>query len=235
MRFVVDGNGGIPRFGDRSEAGRKLAQMLRDYAAAAPIVLALPRGGVPVAYEIASALGAPLDVCVVRKVGVPWHPELGLGAVAEGGYLHLSEDMVEGLGVPKEQLDELIATKRAEVEERVRRFRGDRPAPELHGRTVIVVDDGIATGGTVRAALRAIRAAGPKHVILAVPVASPDVLASLEPEVDRIVCPLEPMDLYAIGLWYEDFRQVDDDEVAQLLERARHEREGESAHAGAPA
>lgn len=212
------------RFRDRQEAGRRLAVLLQEYAAKAPIVLALPRGGVPVGYEVARALGAPLDVWVVRKVGVPWHPELGLGAVAEGGYLHISRSMVAELGVPEKQLEAVIARERAEVEARVRRFRGERPPPALHGRTVLLVDDGIATGGTVRAALRAIKSAGPRQVVLAVPVASPDVLELLASEVDRIVCPLVPADLYAIGLWYEDFRQVSDDEVVRLLERSRQER-----------
>jgi putative phosphoribosyl transferase len=214
---------GAPRFRDRVEAGLKLASVLKDYAAESPIVLALPRGGVPVGFEVAKALGAPLDVWVVRKVGVPWHPELGLGAVAEGGYVHISRDLVAEIGIPKSQLDEVIAAKRAEVEKRVRRFRGGHPPPELRGRTIILVDDGIATGGTVRAALRAIRAAEPKQVVLAVPVASADTLASLADEVDHIVCPLVPSELYAIGLWYEDFSQVDDDEVTRLLDRARRE------------
>ena len=221
MSARVDETPNGMRFRDREEAGRTLGSLLQEYAVEAPIVLALPRGGVPVGYEVARALGAPLDVWVVRKVGVPWHPELGLGAVAEGGYLHISRKMVADIGISKEELEQAIESKRAEVEARVRRFRGERPPPELQGRTVILVDDGIATGGTVRAALRAIKAAGPRQVVLAVAVASPDVLASLASEVDRVVCPLVPEALYAIGLWYEDFRQVSDSEVVRLLEQSR--------------
>jgi putative phosphoribosyl transferase len=209
------------RFRDREDAGRQLGSALRRYAAEAPIVLALPRGGVPVGYEVACALGAPLDVWVVRKVGVPWHEELGAGAVAEGGYVHISPKVVSAARLSQEELDAMIETKRAEVEARVRRFRGQRPAPVLRDRTVIVVDDGIATGGTVRAALRAVKAAGPKKVVLAVPVASADIVESLANEVDRVVCLLTPADLYAIGLWYEDFGQVSDHEVVELLRRAR--------------
>ena len=209
------------RFRDRTDAGRRLAAMLEEYRTESPVVLGLPRGGVPVAYEIARALGAPLDVLVVRKVGVPWHPELGAGAVAEGGYLHLSPDILAAVGLSEQDLAATIEVKRKEVEARVRRFRAGADRVELRGRTVIVVDDGIATGGTVRVALQAIKTAAPRKVVLAVPVASPEVLESLAHEVDRIVCPLVPADLYAIGLWYEDFNQVSDDEVARLLEKSR--------------
>lgn len=211
------------RFRDRVDAGHQLAAMLQTYAPEAPIVLALPRGGVPVGYEVARALAAPLDVWVVRKVGVPWYPELGVGAVAEGGYIHLSPEIVAEAGLTKAELDAVVQEKRAEVEARVRRFRGERPVPVLRDRTVILVDDGIATGGTVRAALRAIKAAKPKKLVLAVPVASPDIIESLALEVDHVVCLLAPENLYAIGFWYEDFRQVSDDEVAELLRRSREE------------
>ena len=206
-----------PRFRDRQDAGRRLATMLEDYRAESPVILALPRGGVPVGYEVARHLRATLDVLVVRKVGVPWHPELGAGAVAEGGYLHISPDVVAAVGLTEEDLAATIDEKRKEVEARVRRFRAGRARAELRQRTVILVDDGIATGGTVRAALQAIKAASPRKVVLAVPVASPEILESLSPEVDRIVCPLVPANLYAIGLWYDDFRQVDDSEVVRLL------------------
>jgi len=210
-------------FRDRADAGRRLAAELRPYAADDSIVLALPRGGVPVGYEVARALNAPLDVWVVRKIGVPWHPELGVGAVAEGGDVYLTREVMAHVGLSDADLSAAIESKRGEVEARVRRYRGDRPTPELRDRTVILVDDGIATGGTIRAAIRAIRARAPRKIILAVPVASPDILEALAPEVDRTVCLLEPRDLFAIGLWYRNFTQVSDDEVVALLDRARKE------------
>jgi putative phosphoribosyl transferase len=215
-------------FRDRADAGRRLAAELRAFAADAPLILALPRGGVPVGYEVARALSAPLDVWVVRKIGVPWHPELGVGAVAEGGDVQLMREILAHVGLSDAELSAAIEQKRREVEARVRRFRGDRPPPELRDRTVILVDDGIATGGTTRAAIRAIRARAPRKIVLAVPVASPDVLEALAPEVDRIVCLLERRDLFAIGLWYRDFTQVSDDEVVALLDRARNELAGAS-------
>jgi putative phosphoribosyl transferase len=213
----------MKKFRNREEAGRRLAAELGAYAAVHPIVLALPRGGVPVGYEIARALSAPLDVWVVRKIGVPWHPELGIGAVAEGGYVHLTPDILRQVGLSDAELAEATETKRREVEERVRRFRGDRPRPPLHARTVILVDDGIATGGTVRAAIRSIRAEEPKTIVLAVPVAAPDTIEALKAEADHVLCLLTPSDLYAIGLWYEDFTQVPDEEVVRILDLARHE------------
>jgi putative phosphoribosyl transferase len=196
---------------------------LRPYAAEHPLVLGLPRGGVPVADEIARALHAPLDVWVVRKVGVPWHEELGVGAVAEGGSVHLNDDVLEHVGLSQDELSEAIARKQREVEERVKLFRGGLPRPELRDRTIILVDDGIATGGTVRAAIGSIRAQHPKAIVLAVPVASPEAVEELTHEVDRVVCLRTPADLYAIGLWYRDFGQVSDEEVIRLLERARRE------------
>lgn len=211
----------MERFRDREEAGSMLATALGSYREADPIVLALPRGGVPVGYEVARALSAPLDVWVVRKVGVPWHQELGVGAVAEGGHLYINPQIVRSVGLSEDDLSEVIETKRREVEERVLKFRGGRPAPALRDRTVILVDDGIATGGTAFAAVRSIRAQRPKKLILAVPVASPDTVRELEREVDQVVCLLAPDDLYAIGMWYDNFAQVSDGEVVQILERAR--------------
>jgi putative phosphoribosyl transferase len=220
----------MAEFRDRWDAGRRLAAALGDLRGEQPIVLALPRGGVPVGYEVARALGAPLDVWVVRKVGVPWHPELGMGAVAEGGYLHLSQEIVERVGVAEEEVLDVIEKERAKVEERVRRFRGGRPKPALQGRTVILVDDGIATGGTVRAAIQAVKAELPRKLVLAVPVAPADAVEELGGEVDDLVCLLAPPDLYAIGIWYEDFGQVSDEEVTRLLELSRAEQAAGDEH-----
>jgi putative phosphoribosyl transferase len=217
-------NTSIKRFRDREEAGRELGAALRALAGEDPVVLALPRGGAPVALEVARALSAPLDVWIVRKIGVPWHPELGMGAVAEGNYVHLTRDVIGYVGISDDELEKATEQKRREVEERVRKFRAGRPPPELRDRTVIVVDDGIATGGTVRAAIGSIRAHRPKAIVLAVPVAAPDTVKALEAEVDRLVCLATPRDLHAIGLWYEDFGQVSDDEVVRILARAREER-----------
>jgi putative phosphoribosyl transferase len=217
----------MARFSNRSEAGRMLASELSSYASESPIVLALPRGGVPVAYEVARALGAQLDVWVVRKIGVPWHPEVGVGAVDEDGYVYLNQDILDNIGLSGPVLDEAIGQKRREVEERVVRYRAGRPRPALGGRTVIVVDDGIATSGTVRAAIRSIRLQQPKTLVLAVPVAAAAVATTLASVVDRVVSLRTPRALYAIGLWYDDFTQVPDEEVVALLERARAERRDE--------
>lgn len=211
------------RFRDRPDAGRKLAAMLEEFRGASPVVVALPRGGVPVGFEVARALGATLDILVVRKLGVPWNPELGAGAVAEGGYLYVSRDVVASAGVTEGELAAVTAEQRREVEARVHRFRAGRAPVDLRDRTVILVDDGIATGGTVMVALQAIRAARPRKIVLAVPVASAEILEALAPHVDRIVCPLVPTDLRAIGLWYEDFDQVPDEEVTRLLERSHRD------------
>jgi putative phosphoribosyl transferase len=209
------------KFLDRRAAGRLLAQELERYAAEAPLVIALPRGGLPVAFEVASALDAPLDVWVVRKLGVPWDPELGMGAVAEGDHVHLSPDIVQQSGLSDVQLEELIEAKRLEVEARVRLFRGKRSRPNLRGRTVILVDDGIATGGTVAAALGAMRREGARKIVLGVPVAAADSLERLAESADDVVCLIAPRELRAVGNWYRAFHQVDDVEALALLERAR--------------
>lgn len=207
-------------FPDRRAAGSVLAQALLHHAGRNTVVLGLPRGGVPVADEVARELGASLDVWVVRKLGAPGRPELGMGAIAEGPAVVLDRSIVRALGVTRADIVEVARREMTEVRRRVERFRKGRAAPELQGRTVIIVDDGIATGGTTRAAIRAIRKCRPAWLVLAVPVASPDVVVALSREVDEIVCLYQPELMYAIGLWYEDFRQVPDEEVSRILARA---------------
>ncbi|HTV18052.1 MAG TPA: phosphoribosyltransferase family protein [Polyangiaceae bacterium] len=211
----------MKRFLDRRAAGQLLGRELARYAAEAPIVVALPRGGLPVGFEVATALGAPLDVWVVRKLGAPLHPEFGMGAVAEGGYVHVDPRIPYDLGVSETELAELVAATRREVDDRVRRYRGNQRRPMLRGRTVIVVDDGIATGGTVAAALGAMRRAGATKLVLAVPVAAADSLAWLADRADEVICLVAPRALGAVGHWYEMFDAVSDEEALALLERAR--------------
>ncbi|HSR70840.1 MAG TPA: phosphoribosyltransferase family protein [Kiloniellales bacterium] len=211
-------------FSDRSEAGRALATRLSRLKHEAPVVLALPRGGVPVAYEIAIALEAPLDLILVSKIGVPWQPELAAGAVVDGERPEVveNEEVVRALSISAEIIATGARRKLEEVERRRKAYLGDRKSRvPLAGRTAIVVDDGIATGTTARAALRAVRRAVPKHLVLAVPVAPPDSVAALESECDEIVCLEVPPDLGAIGSFYADFRQVSDEEVIDCLTRAR--------------
>ncbi|MBX3191055.1 MAG: phosphoribosyltransferase [Labilithrix sp.] len=208
-------------FRDRSEAGRELAHRLLRYRAAAPIVLALPRGGVPVAFEVARELGAPLDVCVVRKIGAPFQPELGIGAVAEDGAVYVDRETVDLIGMDEEEVARLAVQKRAEVDERVRRFRRGAPPPDVRGRVVILVDDGIATGGTARAALQTLRMRGAGRIVLAVPVGATDSLDDLALIADEVVCLAPQPSLIAVGIWYDDFRPTTDDDVVELLDRAR--------------
>ncbi|MFD9289353.1 phosphoribosyltransferase family protein [Streptomyces sp. NPDC060030] len=208
------------QFTDRTDAGRRLAVALGHLSRRDPVVLGLPRGGVPVAYEVAQALGAPLDVIVVRKLGVPYHPELGFGAIGEGGVRVISEEIVRRTGVGEK---DLVAVERAEEAELVRRahaYREGRPRLPLKGRAVVVVDDGVATGATARAACQVVRAQGAAHVVLAVPVASPDVAAGLREDVDEVVCLSTPSFFSAVGEWYRDFSQTSDEEVVALLARA---------------
>lgn len=206
-------------FKNRSDAGQRLAIALARYAPEHPLVLALPRGGVPVAYEVARALDAPLDVFIARKLGAPLQPEFAIGAVAEGGVV-IVDPTADEVGLDAQRLARAIAREQAEIATRVERFRGGRPLGEVRGRMVIVIDDGIATGATARASLRALRAMGPARLVLAVPVAAADSVATLRGEVDELVCLEAPVDFAAVGYWYEDFEQVSDDEVIALLRRA---------------
>lgn len=211
-------------FRDRSEAGQVLAQELQAYANRDDvIVLALPRGGVPVAFEVARALHAPLDVFVVRKLGVPGHEELAMGAIASGGVLVLEPTVVEDLAIPPDVLTDVAAREEQERLRREREYRGDRPEPDVRGRTVILVDDGLATGSTMRAAVAALRKLQPASIVVAVPVAAPATCAELAKEVDGIVCALTPEPFHAVGVWYEEFSQTTDEEVRELLARAEHE------------
>jgi len=204
-------------FRDRSDAGRQLAVRLASLADQDPVVLALPRGGVPVAFEVARALGASLDVIVVRKLGVPFQPELGMGAVGENGSLVLNEDVVGLARVRPDELARIEARERAEVEARAHRFRDGRAAIPLAGRTAIVVDDGLATGGTARAALQVARARGAARVVLAVPVAPAETVEELRQVADAVVCLATPAPFLGVGQWYRDFSQVPDEQVVRLL------------------
>ena len=215
----------VTRFRDRREAGRALAEELTAYAGRNEVVvLALPRGGVPVAYEVARRLQAPLDVFVVRKLGLPGHEELAMGAIASGGTRVLNEDVVGGLGIPASVVDAVARMEQEELERRERLYRGDRPVTPVAGQTVILVDDGLATGATMRAAVEAIRQRGPERIVVAVPVASPQTCAEMAAVADEAVCALQPPALQAVGQWYEDFSQTDDTEVRALLEAAREPR-----------
>ena len=207
-------------FIDRADAGRRLAARLQHLRGDQVVVLGLPRGGVPVAYEVARALDAPLDVIVVRKLGVPFQPELAMGAIGEEGVRIINEEVVSVAGVSASQLDEVEARERTELEVRVRRFRGDRPPIALEGRVVVVVDDGIATGSTARAACQVARARGAARVVLAVPVAPPDWRGRLGKFADELVCLHTPDPFYAVGQFYDNFTQTSDEEVVACLERA---------------
>ena len=208
-------------FRDRSDAGRKLAKALAQYKDQQPVILALPRGGVPVAAEVAAALDAPLDLILVRKVGVPFQPELAMGAVADGGasIIVRNEDVIEHVGIDEAAFKSACDAEFAEIERRRDRYLGNRERAEVAGRTAIVIDDGIATGATARAALRATRIRNPKRLVLAVPVAPSDSLPELRREADDIVCLEDHPMLGAIGYYYRDFRQVSDEEVIEILQR----------------
>jgi len=213
------------RFKNRYEAGRFLAERLSAYANRPDtLVLALPRGGVPVAYEIAKALGAPLDVFQVRKLGLPGHEELAMGAIATGGVRVRNPEVVEYLRIPDEVIDEVTARERQELERRERLYREGRPALSPRDRVVILVDDGLATGSTMRAAILALRQQQSASIVVAVPVAAKQTCEELRAVADEVVCAVTPDPFYAVGLWYEDFAQTTDEEVRELLARAENKR-----------
>jgi predicted phosphoribosyltransferase len=214
---------------DRTEAGRQLAVELAGYANRPDvIVLALPRGGVPVAFEVARALHAPLDVFLVRKLGVPGHEELAMGAIASGGVRVLNEEVVRKLAIAPWVVDRVAAQEQQELERREHLYRGDRPPPEVRGRIAILVDDGLATGSTMRAAVAALRKLGPARIVVAVPVGAPETCSEFQQEADEAICAETPDPFYAVGLWYEDFSQTTDAEVHDLLLQAA---EGQDAAA----
>jgi putative phosphoribosyl transferase len=206
------------RFADRSAAGRELAERLSHYAGRKDIVvLGLPRGGVPVAYEVAAALAAPLDVFVVRKLGVPGHEELAMGAIASGGVRVLNERVVDEVGIDAPEIEAVADRERAELERRECAYRGERDPIDVEGKTVIVVDDGLATGATMRAAITALRDRQADTIVVAVPTGSPQTCAEIGETVDEIVCARTPEEFTAVGVWYRDFEPTSDDEVRRLL------------------
>ncbi len=212
------------RFRNRTDAGRRLAEKLAAYAHWPDVlVLALPRGGVPVAFEVARSLGAPLDVFVVRKLGVPGHEELAMGAVATGGVRVLNDEIVHGLGIRGSEIETVVAREQQELARRQRLYRGGRPAPEVADKTVILVDDGLATGATMRAAVRALRQQHPQRIFVAVPTASSDTCEALRAEADEVVCLTTPEPFLAVGYWYDDFAQTTDAEVRDLLGRQQRQ------------
>lgn len=206
-------------FADRYDAGRRLAEKLSHYQGKNPLILAVPRGGIPVAYEILQVTGGRLDLVIPRKLSAPQNPELALGAVAPDGTVVLEERIIRKLGVSQEYIREEVSRQLAEIEGRLERYRGSRPFPNLAGEIVLVVDDGVATGATLRAALKMVRGKGARSLILAVPVGPPETIAALGREVDEVVCPATPELFYAVGQFYQDFSQTSDREVADLLQQ----------------
>lgn len=204
---------------DRLDAGRRLAEGLAAYADRADVlVLGLPRGGVPVAYEVAQALHAPLDVYLVRKLGVPGHEELAMGAIATGGVMQLNRDVIDELNIPEEVIRTVSLREWQELARREALYRGSKPQPEVAGKTVILVDDGLATGSTMRAAVSSLKKQGPARIVVAVPVAAVQTCELLRTEVDEVVCPHTPEQFYAVGLWYRDFSPTTDEQVRELLQ-----------------
>jgi putative phosphoribosyl transferase len=212
-------------FRDRTEAGKYLATKLLSYKDRPDVlVLALPRGGVPVAFEVAQALRVPLDIFLVRKLGVPGHEELAMGAISTGGVRVLNEDTVDYLRIPEHIIDSIAAEELKELQRRELAYRGDRPEPDVKGKTVILIDDGLATGSTIRAAAQALRQQQPARIVVAVPVSAPETCDEYRIGVDEIICAVTPEPFLGVGMWYLDFSQTTDDEVRDLLERARGEK-----------
>jgi putative phosphoribosyl transferase len=212
----------VSRFRNRADAGRVIAERLRDYAGRDDvIVLGLPRGGVPVAYEVARELDVPLDVFLVRKLGVPGREELAFGAIASGGAVVLNEEVVRSLRIDEASARAVAERERTELARRAEAYRGTPEPPDVEGKTVIVVDDGLATGASMRAAVEALRQLGPRRIVVAVPAAAPQTCEGLRGEVDEVVCALTPEPFLAVGMWYEDFSETTDDEVRELLARSR--------------
>lgn len=211
------------QFKDRMQAGRLLAQHLAPYSRRSDVVvLALPRGGVPVGFSLATAMQVALDVLIVRKLGVPGHEEYAMGALAEGGLCIMQHEVVERLRLSTSAVDAVVQRESVELERRQKQYRAERPPPALHDRIVILVDDGLATGSTMRAAIAAVRRQQPARIIVAVPVAAPDTCEELRAEVDEMLCLLAPYPFYSVSMWYEKFDQTSDDDVKQLLERPTH-------------
>lgn len=221
------------RFENRTEAGQFLAEKLGEYADRPDvIVLALPRGGVPVAYEVAKALNAPLDIFVVRKLGVPGYEELAMGAIASGGVLVVNPNVVQTLGIDRETIQGVAAEEMRELQRRMQEYRGTRAVPDVKGRTAILVDDGLATGASMWAAVTALRQLGPEEIVVGVPAASEETCREFQAEVDDIVCAITPEPFMAVGYWYVDFSQTSDEEVRELLSRAEREGFGLNRHEG---
>jgi putative phosphoribosyl transferase len=209
------------KFHNRTEAGQLLAKQLTAFADGEDVlVLGLPRGGVPVAYEVAKALNVPLDICLVRKLGVPGHEELAMGAIASGGIRVLNDEVVVSLGIQPETIEAVTEQELQELQRRDRNYRGDQPPPNITNRTIILIDDGIATGSTMLAAITTLQKQQPKQIIVAIPVAEPEVCEQFQTLVDAVVCLMMPKPMYAIGLWYQDFSQTSDAQVRELLARA---------------
>jgi putative phosphoribosyl transferase len=208
-------------FRDRRDAGRKLAQKLIDYARRDDvIVLALPRGGVPVAYEVAKALNLPMDIFIVRKLGLPGHEEVAIGAIASGGIRVLNNNIVRYFKIPEPLIDAVAKRELQELERRQGAYRGNRPPPDLQGHTVILIDDGLATGASMRAAVAGLRTQSPAQIVVAVPTAAAETCEALEPEVDKLICATTPEPFHGVSRWYEDFSQTTDEEVKTLLAEA---------------
>jgi len=211
-------------FRDRIEAGQVLAKSLNQYAGRSDVlVLALPRGGVPIAFEVAQALHVPLDLFLVRKLGVPGHEELAMGAIASGGVRVLNEQVVRSLRATQETIDAVARQEQRELERRERLYRGDRPPPDVRRKTVILIDDGLATGATMRAAVRALRQQDPARIVVAVPVGAAETCSEFADEADETICAKTPEPFYAVGAWYDDFSPTTDEEVRELLQRAMAE------------